>query len=282
MAELDCIILDFDGTFTDVEQEAVPFLEAYRDELTAKLGPEVTGWWDEVAKQIGENPNGFGWEFDGHIVAPSHADPYIMATSTAQKLLDDHDLLMDHEERRVFLDALFKANYPKARSIFRPEAKEVAERLIASGVPCFVVTNSHTEAVDKKLDELAPKGRDKLPVYGNAKKYVIAQPEVANNRFSDVPESLNVDGLERPIYLRRGLYYDVLETVLQRASAQPERTLVCGDIFELDLALPSALGYQIHLVARPGTPDYERDAVERIGDGAVSESLRPVLDYLGE
>ncbi len=274
--ELDCIILDFDGTFTDVEKEAVPFLEAYRDDLAAHLGAEAVSGWDEAAASIGADPDSYGWEFDGRIVAPSHADPYIMATSTAQKLLDEHGLMKDAEERRSFLEDVFRRNYPKAANVFRPDAREVVEELLATGRPVYVVTNSLTDAVEAKLDDLAPRGRDKLRVYGNAKKYVIAEPTGTVDGFASLPETLALPGLDRPIFLRRGLYWDALSSVLADAGAAPSRTLVAGDIFELDLALPAALGFAIHLVARPKTPSYERDAVRTHARGAVSEDLASV------
>jgi FMN phosphatase YigB (HAD superfamily) len=277
---LDCIILDFDGTFTDVEAEAVPFLDAYRDELAETFGEPVAARWDEVADLIRREPDGFGWEYDGCIVAPSHADPYILAVSTAQRLLDDHGLLGDLGQRSVFLEALFRSNYPKATSVFRPDARDVVDALVDTGIPVHIVTNSHAEAVAKKLDDLAPRNRDRLVVHGNAQKYVIGAPEPSDARFEALPEALQLEGLDRPVLLRRGRYYEVLREVLAAADADPARTLVCGDIYELDLALPAALGMEVHLVCRPGTPSYERHAVARLPRGAVSEALRPVLARL--
>ncbi len=272
----DCIILDFDGTFTDVEKEAVPFLAAYRDDLAAEVGEEAIAGWDEAAASIGADPDSYGWEFDGRIVAPCHADPYIMATSTAQKLLNEAGLLLDPETRRSFLEELFRRNYPKAANVFRPDARRVVEELLATELPIYVVTNSLTDAVEAKLDDLAPEGRERLQVYGNAKKYVVTDPERDAGGLEDLPDTLALPGLDRPIFLRRGLYWDALSSVLADAGATPARTLVAGDIFELDLALPAALGFAIHLVARPRTPGYERDAVAAHVRGEVSEDLESV------
>ncbi len=277
----ECVILDFDGTFTDVEAEAGPFLAAYRDELSGTFGVELAARWDEVALAIRHAPGSFGWEYRGRIVAPSHADPYILALSTAQRLLDEHGLLPDAAERAAYLEALFRSNYPKAKSVFRPEAREVVETLLATGRPVHVVTNSHTDAVEKKLDELAPKGRERLKVHGDAKKYVLGDANPPDACFQAVPEEQRLEGLDRPVQLRRGRYYDVLRRVMEETGASPERTLVCGDIYELDLALPAALGMPVHLVCRPGTPTYERQAVSRLPNGAVSEALTPVLARLG-
>lgn len=278
---LDCVILDFDGTFTDVEEEAGPFLAAYRDELAERFGDALASRWDEVAATIQSAPESYGWEYEGRIVAPSHADPYILAVSTAQQLLDEHGLLADLAERAAILEALFRSNYPKAHNVFRPDAREVVETLLATDLPVHVVTNSHTEAVERKLDDLAPAGRERLRVHGNARKYVIADAEPPDERFERVPEEQRIEGLSRPVLLRRGRYYEVLRSVMEEAGAAPERTLVCGDIYELDLALPAALDMPIHLVCRPGTPTYERRAVSGLAHGAVSEDLRCVLHRLG-
>jgi phosphoglycolate phosphatase-like HAD superfamily hydrolase len=278
----ELLVLDFDGTFTDVEKEAIPFLAAYRADLEARLGAEAVEGWDEVATHIGESPERFGWEFEGRIVAPSHADPYVMATSTAQKILDDHGLVTDPAERRRFLEEVFRANYAKASSVFRPEAREVAEALLATGAPVYVVTNSSTDAVHVKLDALAPRGRERLTVIGDAKKYVIADPGAPDPSFDALPETRALSGLERPIYLRRGLYFEALAAALAAAGATPDRALVCGDIYELDLAMPAELGFHVHLVARPGTPSYEREAVAAHPRGAVSETLDAVLARLND
>lgn len=279
---LDCIILDFDGTFTDVEEEAGPFLDAYRDELAETFGNGLAARWDEVSSLIRRTPESYGWEYEGRIVAPSHADPYILAVSTAQRLLDEHGLLADLAERAAVLEALFRSNYPRAASVFRSDAREVVETLLATGLPIHVVTNSHTDAVMDKLDDLRPKGRERLHVHGSARKFVIAEPDPIDERFAQVPAERQLEGLERPVLLRRGRYYEVLREVMNGCGAAPERTLVCGDIYELDLALPAALGMPVHLVCRPGTPAYERRAVSELPRGAVSEDLRPVLQWIDD
>ena len=86
-------------------------------------------------------------------------------------------------------------------------------------------------------------------------------------------------GLPRPIYLRRGKYYESLREIWRATGATPAETLVCGDIFELDLALPAALGAQVVLIERNNTLPYERAATERAG-GRVIRTLTALLDGL--
>jgi FMN phosphatase YigB (HAD superfamily) len=267
----DLVILDFDGTFTDVEAEAVPFLEAYRTDFEA-IVKDAAGRWDTVRAEIEANPNAYGWEHGGRIVAPSHADPYIMATTTAQRLLDHAGLLPDPKERAGVLDQLFRLSYARAANVFRPDAADVVAALLATGLPVYVVTNSHTDAVMRKIQALGVAGSERLEVFGNARKFMLVDPDPIDARYHALPETLAVEGLSRPIYLRRGHYYALLARIAAETGIDPSRTLVVGDIFELDLALPASLGCAVHLVTRAKTPEYERRAVAEFGRSSAELS----------
>jgi FMN phosphatase YigB (HAD superfamily) len=273
----DLVILDFDGTFTDVEAEAVPFLEAYRADFEA-IVKGAGGRWDAVRAEIEANPDAYGWEHGGRIVAPSHADPYIMATTTAQRLLDLAGLLPDPKERAAALDQLFRLSYARAANVFRPDAADVVAALLASGLPLYVVTNSHTDAVMRKIDALGVAGSERLEVFGNARKFMLVDPDPIDARYRALPETLTIEGLSRPIYLRRGYYYGLLARIAAETGVEPSRTLVVGDIFELDLALPASLGCAVHLVTRAKTPEYERRAVAAFGRS--SAELSGMLEWL--
>ena len=276
---LECFILDFDGTFTLVDREAVPFLEGFRAGLAELLGAPVDAAWARIQARVEADPDRFGWEDGGRIVAPSHADPYIMATTVGQLVLRELGGYEDPAARRRALDGLYAANYPRAATVFRPDARAVVEAILRTGRPVYVVTNSMTVHVKAKLDELAPEGAERLTVRGDARKFVVADPEAEDPRFDALPDQVHLEGLGRPIFVRRGRYFDALRAIWDETGTGPERTLVCGDIFELDLAMPAKLGATIHMVGRPGTPDYERRAVEQAG-GTLTEDLSGVLDYL--
>lgn len=271
-----CIMLDFDGTFTDVEREAEPFVDSYRTALGQALGRKIDDEWNAAGSRIDAQPEGFGWQYDGKVVAPAHADPYIRSTSIAQEIIDAQGDFSP-QARTDLLQRLYKENYEKSATYFRPEAREVVEALLLLDAPVFVVTNSHTESVQKKLDRLAPRGLDKLKVFGDAKKYVIAPAETTDARFDALPEAQDVRGLERPVLLGRGKYFDVLASLWKSTGATPEETILCGDIFELDLAMPSALGVASHLVTRGKTPDYEKQAMGDLPNGAYSNDLGTFL-----
>ncbi len=274
MPRLELLVLDFDGTFTRVDQEAVPFLVAYRAGLGEVLGGRVDDEWEQARERIESDPDRYGWEHEGRIVAPSHADPYILATSIAQLLLAERGV------DRGVTEQLYRDAYASAGTVFREDARAVVEAALASGVPVFVVTNSRTAEVQRKIERLEARGSERLVVRGDACKWMLAEPERADPRFAEVPEELRVPGLARPVLPRRGRYFDVLASLWEETGAAPEGTLVCGDIYELDLAMPAILGARVHMVGRPSTPAYEREAVARAG-GTFSTELAGLLPLLG-
>ena len=91
-----------------------------------------------------------------------------------------------------------------------------------------------------------------------------------------------LEGLSaRPLYLRRGKYFEVLRAIWEKTGATPSSTLVCGDLYELDLAMPALLGAHVQLVMREDTPEYERNALAALGDRArAGPALSELLQRL--
>ena len=81
-----------------------------------------------------------------------------------------------------------------------------------------VVSNAHPDAVSKKLDLLGLTHRQRLAVHGDARKYIIGPAAAPSPRYLTLPEQRSVDGLPRPVLLKRGHYLDVLERVWREES----------------------------------------------------------------
>jgi len=276
-----CIVLDFDGTFTDVEVEGAPFVRTYRTALSDLVGRNISADWETAAAEIAARPGRYGWVHGGKVVAPGNADPYVRCTAIAQLVCDAENKLRDPDVRTAVVQAFYQLAYRHTVTAFRPEARHTLERISATGLPTFVVTNSSTQVVTQKLRELAPAGLDRLQVLGDAQKYVVADAMDLDIRFDGVPSERHLAGLERPIYPRRGRYFDALARIWRETGATPAETLVCGDIFELDLALPIELGLQVHLVTGPTTATYERAAIDALGERAsLGERVSDVLARL--
>ncbi|WP_224362691.1 HAD family hydrolase [Hyalangium versicolor] len=282
---IGCVVLDFDGTFTDVAAEGAPFVRHFKSHLAELLGKDpqtVEAAWREEEAAVLAGAHAFGWDIGGRTVAPATADPYLLSNCVARQLMGRYGALPDPAERYEMLQTLYREAYKLTGTAFKPEAKEVLEALLTTGLPVWIVTNAHTDLVDAKLDRLAPRGRERLKVKGDARKYVIEEAQPVDARFSALPETLSFDGLlPRPVYLRRGPYYEALRAIWGETGTGPESTLVAGDIYELDLALPAALGARVQFVARDNALQYEVKAMELLGArGGVDRSLRAILPRL--
>jgi len=271
--QLEQVILDFDGTVTNTEEEAVDYVDAFKSDMQKRVMPNKAGefeqLWELERTGVMREPNKHGWKYNGKIIAPSHADPYVLCTTIGDLVLDE--LGMDEEEKSALLNELFQKHYAKAGTVFKPEAKEFLYKL-SEKLPVTIVTNSDTKKVIKKIETIDAELLKAITVVGNAKKYVL------DDSWDEVPETMQMDGLERAVYLRRKLYFDVLKDVAEGRSF--ENLLVVGDIFELDLALPAYFGAHICLATNQNTPDYEKQFAKSLGRGHAAEDLKEILEII--
>ena len=274
------LVLDFDGTMTDAEREGAPYREGYLDDLailTGLTGEKVREMATRFEAVVAAEQGRFGWDFGGRIVAPAGVDPYLRVMPVARMILDEVGILTDRATRNRLLDGiLYKYNYPKTHTAFRPGAYDLLSGFPA-GLEAYVVTNSHTTPVQGKIRRLAeeagqPGALDWLVarVHGSAKKYII------DDDFTDVPEALSLPGLERPVLLRRRRYFEALEALRTRHGVAWSDVVVVGDIFELDLCLPLALGATVALMTGPFTPDHERNYLASHPRGHLLTGLEQV------
>ncbi len=274
------LVLDFDGTMTDAEAEGAPFREGYLEDLVVLTGlsrDEIFALAEEFEALIAGNPDKHGWVFRGQIVAPATVDPYLRIMPVARMIFDRTGTFASDEDRNRLLDGiLYKYNYRKTKIAFHPEAEEVLRSL--AGTNTYVITNSDTVPVQNKIRSLAD-GTDDLDwlierVYGNAKKYVV------DPTFEGVEETLRIDGLNRPVLLRRRLYYETIKQLLDEQGLAWSDLVVVGDIFELDLAMPLALGARVGLVSNQFTPPYEKTFLSNHPRGRLISSLTEIRDLL--
>jgi hypothetical protein len=274
------VILDFDGTMTDAEAEGRPFRDGYLEDLCALVGrptgdPEILAIAEAVEAELADAPEAHPFVWMGRAVAPATVDPYLRMVPIANRILDRFGAIQGAADRsRLLGTVLYKYNYIKTlgRPVFRPGAGEVLCAL--AGTQTWIVTNSDPHAVAAKLaalDREVP-GVAWLAsrVRGQARKFDV------DNDWTGAPETLALPGLDRPVLLRRHRYYAILREILDGAGAEPAELVVIGDIFELDLALPLALGARVGLVASSHTPAYERAFVAGHPRGQVIEDLRDI------
>ncbi len=252
------LVLDFDGTMTDAELEGRPFRAGYLEDLCALVGrptgdAEVAAIADTVDAELAAAPASHPFEWLGRAVAPATVDPYLRMVPIARRILDHFGAIPGAVDRgRLLGNVLYKYNYRKTATAFRPGAGALLRGL--AGTATWIVTNSDTDSVADKLailDRSEPGVAWLMPrVRGMARKFEV------DDAWDGVAAELALPGLARPVLLRRRAYHDILASVL--GGAPFSDLVVVGDIFELDLAMPLALGARVALVASPRTPVYER------------------------
>jgi hypothetical protein len=222
-------------------------------------------------------PADHGYPWNGRLVAPASVDPYLRMVPVANAILDEFKAFEHPIDRARLHQILFRYNYDKTRAqpCFRAGAHEFLASL--AGTETYVVTNSDTEAVRGKLETLDGGGgalRWLVPrVHGYAQKFEI------DDTWADGPADLAVPGLTRPVLTRRRRYHDRLRGILDAAGAGWSDLTVFGDIFELDLAMPLALGARVGLAANARTPAYEREFVAAAPRGRVIDRLEDVAAF---
>ena len=295
------VVLDFDGTFTQVEREAEPFLRAYQEYLADVLGKDedlVLDLWKIAEQRVRSEPQRFGgFEENGRIVAPP-SDPYLRANAVARVLCHRFGVLRNPLVRTETLHAIFRLAYRNTATCFRDDAASALDDLLAlDDVTVAFVTNATASVVLEKLQRLGLRNRreGRPIVVGDTYKFGLSSEAPPPGRalsdrqqralgawsvrFASLPAEIAAPYLPRPIPLRRGSYFRALrDDVWLDDLAAPEQTIVCGDVFELDLALPSALGAHVHLLTRDETPDYELAAVGALERGSSSADLGALVE----
>lgn len=284
-AGIEQLILDFDGTLTDVDQEAVPFVEGYKGSLAKLLQmntADLQSEWDVAEAEVLAHPAEHGWRHNGVggvIVAPAYADLYLRSRAIAILILTkDAHRLPEKNSLSEILNNLFGENYLKSNTCFKPDAEVFLRETIAA-VNVAVATNSNSDSVTAKLRTISFDPSN-LTLCGNARKYVVDHDgrQALGIRWNDCPVQEDVPGFGRPVYFRRPCYHGVLEHI--RGTTPPKRVAVMGDVYELDLALPQKLGMHIILAPKPSTPQYEIDAVLNYRRGHVVTDLRQAQELV--
>lgn len=277
------VVCDWDGFFSDAEAEAEPFVEAYLADLarlTGIVSQEVTRLAQEFEARIAAAPDEYGWISHGMIMAPSCVDPYLRMMAVAGLMFDRVSRFMDPQDREALLNFLYGSHYGKTKIVFRPGAREA---FLALWERCrdvlYVVTNSDADVVLGKIRVLVGE-QDGLEqwltghVVGGAKKYDPTQIAGQEVKWS-IPKELELPGLrKRKVVLHRPRYFKVLEAIRNRHGVRFEDMVVGGDVLELDLALPLALGARVALLASDRTPPYERPYLAGHPRGRVLTDIR--------
>src|SRR3989338_8794009 len=106
VSSIDTLILDFDGTLTNIEEETKAYVEGFRHGLgkELKLAPsELEAYWNEAEAKILKNPEKYGWELEGIIVASATSDPIMTCYPITDEILGKLGIALSPQERRALL-----------------------------------------------------------------------------------------------------------------------------------------------------------------------------------
>lgn len=277
MTEFRLVVSDFDGAWTDVEAEGVPFWPYYFTSLAAHLGQPS----DHIIARAGKlertalaQPLAHPFIVAGHVAAPGTVDPYLRARSAAQRILQDAGRPHDDADALTLLNRLFGESYLHTWTIFRSDAIETLRALLE--IPVQFVSNSDTANVIAKLTHLITSDRRHTRgldlytkrVHGNARKF-----NIATDATIPCAATLTIPGIPWSIPLHRPYYFRILDQLRIEHGAEWKQVLVFGDIAQLDLCLPLALGCHVVLIANRYTPVAERRFIADHPRGRVIESL---------
>ncbi|MEZ4402786.1 MAG: hypothetical protein R3B06_22390 [Kofleriaceae bacterium] len=278
------VVLDFDGTMTDAEAEGAPFFDGYLADLATLTGQPlatIRAIAEGIRAEMFADPAAFAAEFGDppRAVAPAVVDPYLRMTPIARRIYDQFGVLRDPGDRDRVGSVLYSHHY--LGTVHHPVFRRGAGALLAAlgrrdDLDVWVVTNSGTAHVRGKIADLdrvhGGVGWLTDRVRGDAGKFRI------DDSWTAGPDDLSLPGLARPILRRRRRYHDILAEL---CAGDFSRVTVIGDIFELDLSLPAALGARVGLVRGPHTPPYELSYLATLGPRAAAfDELAAVMDFI--
>ncbi|MGV8141657.1 MAG: hypothetical protein ACP5NW_04420 [Candidatus Woesearchaeota archaeon] len=266
-------IFDFDGFITNENLEARPFVEKYLESYSKESGInhyDLDMILEPIMMKVIADPAA-GWNVNGKIVAPATSSEYVFYTVVLQELYEqalqgnipkdaiNAVLKVDSKKmQEMYLEA-----YKASATVFREGAKDFLNKHLDAAI----VTNSNPAKVNEKLKSIGL-GDGKIKLYGNAKKFLITE------EIPGVPEKFE-NLFPRPIYLWRGNYKKVLDEICQGSL----NATVCGDVWELDNALPSKLGYWTITLDNSvggeviGMTEYEKRIVPTIPNSYIVRNL---------
>ena len=285
------IVLDFDGTCTVIPKIYEGYLSQFFDELNNQVFPQKhvkPKEWEAAKEIVRTNSPAAGWTLGTTPSAPAHADPYILAFEASKIILKEEKSSLSTAPAGIHPDC-----YAKHQAPWRPEAREVFQKLLEKGIRLHFITNSDNTAVTNRVLDLMDltdlKGSN-ISVNGNAAKYNISElspwstdiPDPAKQRFAKIPAASDQILKERPVYFRRSSFFSAICASFNNDLSNLSNTVFCGDVWELDLALPAALGANIHLIERASpfdTYDYERK-LTNAKNGKISTDLNGLKEWL--
>lgn len=287
------VIVDFDGTLTAEEAQALPLAELSLHTLATEIvglpHRQLAAGYEATQARLQSAPHLYWWEVNGLVASYCDEGAFILNTTTLQVMLRDNpDYLravaaaFPHAEYDPVVDCtnyLFHRHTAELPPAFRPGAREVLQWMLQHpGLRPLVLTNSLGDKVGRFLATLQLDGE--LAVLGDTRQYEMDSQWTHRFPHPTLGE-IQVWPLSnrRSIDLRRPAYYRALVGALAatgRGGAEASiRLAVVADTLSLPGALPLVMGIPFFLLRTPYTPAWCARVVD-------VHPLGFVLDDLGD
>lgn len=277
------VIIDFDGTLTAEEEQALLLREAMLTTLAEEIlhvpRAQLVADYQATQARLQQNPQQYQWMVNGLIASYCDEGAFILNTTTVQTLLKENEAYFqavavafpDPEYDPVIdcVNMLFHRHTAELPLIFRPAAQKVLAELVEhpQRLP-IILTNSLGNKVARHLAALG--FGDEVAILGDTRQYEMvpgweqqfAHPELGDLQIWQVADQYPVD-------LRRPAYYKALVA----AAADGSQLAVVADTFSLPGALPLIMGIPFLLTRTRYTPDWCLQVVAAHPLGVVLEDL---------
>jgi hypothetical protein len=279
------VIIDFDGTLTAEEEQAVPLarlsLRTLANEIIGVDEQALKDDYRSTRARLLANPHKYWWEVNGLVASYCNEGAFILNTTTLQVMLSHQETYLQavarafpQPEYDAVVDCtnyLFHRHTAELPPRFRPAAQDVLNSLAEQRdrTP-LILTNSLGDKVNRYLGVLDI--ADRVGVLGDTRQYEMDptwRHRFSHPRLGEIQVWPVV--ADYPIDLRRPAYY----RALVHAAADGSRLAVVADTFSLPGALPLMMGIPFFLLRTPYTPDWCVGA-------ALSHPLGQVLEELGD
>jgi len=283
-------VCDFDGVLTDLSQEADRVMEIFALGLgtLAGLGPDQrTKLLASASHAMNDAPHRYGWYSQGRISAYCNEDGFIRVNALGA-LLDGWASDVGHPSEAGALREKLCASGTKsfsdlAQASYFQMVKETAEgerhpldartrpvleQIVSRGDEVVIVSNSGTDRILQMFSHAGlaagTEAGAKVRVRGNAQKFMLG------DRAKSFSVGEYIVDTDRPNY----------EKILREE--RPD--VVVGDVFSLDLALPTQLAREKEfsrlraiLRKRPYTPDW---SLRHLTQNQRGENRNGIVDSL--
>lgn len=284
------LIQDHDNWITNDWKSGPEIHETYLFMAPGFIGinrSEFIEFFSRGVKKIDDNPGLYGWRIDGIVRAAAENDPFLHAQTALQLALD---MIMEETKSKwtekqiqTILNDVHGEAHQTIIPVFRDgidNAREFVEEMNATTNMQFV-SNSNTEKIYRRLAYLY-QGRkpidqlkEEIEVVGGAKKQWL------DGRLKTLPETIQVEGIPTPWYVRRGRYARLLKTI--GPGVPNENKFVTGDHTPMDLIVPILKGYNTILMDNPRhTLPAEVNFVKKQPGGQVVETLEGAAQIIRE